>query len=125
MTFPLHCAGTVLPMADPLVAHLLRRATFGPTAAEVDAATRAGFDATLNQLLSPTGADPGASPPPNLGADAYATRNPSAADKQQAQQARREQIQAVEQWWLTRMVSAQHQFSEKLVFFWHGHWATS
>ena len=32
-------------MADrPLVAHLLRRATFGPTAAEVDAAVSAGFD---------------------------------------------------------------------------------
>src|SRR5205085_2099004 len=28
-------------------------------------------------------------------------------------------------WWLDRMVAAEHQFAEKLVFFWHGHWATS
>jgi uncharacterized protein (DUF1800 family) len=114
-------------MADPLVVHLLRRATFGPTASEVDAADRAGFDATLNQLLNPTGADLGANPVPALGPDPYASlgRNPSDADRQKAQQARREQIMTVEQWWLTRMVAARHQFTEKLVFFWHGHWATS
>ncbi|WP_238433142.1 DUF1800 domain-containing protein [Micromonospora tarensis] len=35
------------------VAHLLRRATFGPTADEVDAAERAGPTATLDRLLTP------------------------------------------------------------------------
>ena len=35
------------------VSHLLRRLTFGPTAAEVDAAQRAGVDATLSELLAP------------------------------------------------------------------------
>src|SRR4051812_8157138 len=37
-------------------AHLLRRLTFGPTAAEVDAAERAGLAATLTDLLAPIGA---------------------------------------------------------------------
>ncbi|MEU1681955.1 hypothetical protein ABZ422_23120 [Micromonospora zamorensis] len=37
------------------VAHLLRRATFGPTADEVDAAERAGPAATLDRLLAPVG----------------------------------------------------------------------
>ena len=28
-------------------------------------------------------------------------------------------------WWLDRMTVADHQAVEKLVFFWHGYWATS
>jgi len=64
---------------------------------------------------------------PQLGADAYATagRNLTAEEKQRAQEQRRQQILAVENWWLQRMVAAQHQLTEKMVFFWHGHWATS
>ena len=56
-------------MADrKALAHLLRRATFGPTAEEVDAAERAGFAATLDALLAPgrtgrTRAPPAPRPP--------------------------------------------------------------
>ncbi len=119
-----------MSMADrQLVAHLLRRATFGPTAAEIDAAAGAGFDATVTSLLTPTGPDSGATatPVPHLGADAYVgvTKNTSAADKLAARKARQQQIRSVATWWLGRMVAAQHQFAEKLIFFWHGHWATS
>ena len=117
-------------MADrPLVAHLLRRASFGPTAAEVDAAEKAGFDATLAALLAPTGADPGAAstPEPDLGPDPYTTINQSSSRdaRQQAQQDVRGQLQSLRTWWLNRMVAARHQLTEKVVFFWHGHWATS
>jgi uncharacterized protein (DUF1800 family) len=31
----------------------------------------------------------------------------------------------VTRWWLDRMIVANHQAVEKLLFFWHGHWATS
>jgi uncharacterized protein (DUF1800 family) len=113
-------------MADrSLVAHLLRRATFGPTAAEVDAATAAGVDATVAALVSPTGSDGLLLPP--LGADPTTTLSPNAtqAARQQAQQSARDQVTGLVQWWVDRMVTAPHQFSEKLVFFWHGHWATS
>jgi uncharacterized protein (DUF1800 family) len=117
-------------MADrPLVAHLLRRATFGPTAAEVDAAERAGFDATVAGLLSPSGTDPGAAatPEPQFAADPSVALPQGATreQRQQAQQAARTQIQTLLAWWLTRMVAAEHQLTEKMVFFWHGHWATS
>jgi uncharacterized protein (DUF1800 family) len=106
------------------LAHLLRRATFGPRAEEVDAAERAGLEATLANLLAPASPDAGA---PALGADPLATL-PKGADKtarDQAQQQLREQTQQIMLWWLDRMVTADHQFAEKLVFFWHGHWATS
>jgi uncharacterized protein (DUF1800 family) len=117
-------------MADrQLVAHLLRRTTFGPTAAEVDAAEQAGLEATLVRLLNPAGTDPGAAatPEPRFAADPYAglPQGATREQRQQAQQTARTQIQSLLAWWLTRMVAAEHQLTEKMVFFWHGHWATS
>ncbi|MBB5828950.1 DUF1800 domain-containing protein [Micromonospora carbonacea] len=117
-------------MADrEAVAHLLRRATFGPTADEVDAAERAGLAATLDALLDPPGPDRGAAatPPPALGADPHAgiTRQSSREQRQQANERRREQVLRVTGWWLDRMVAADDGLGEKLLFFWHGHWATS
>jgi uncharacterized protein (DUF1800 family) len=103
-------------MADrERVAHLLRRATFGPTAEEVDAAESKGPEATLDALFSPAAPDAGAArtPLPKLG--------PVVNDKTD----RAEQIRTVGAWWLDRMVQAEHQVHEKLTFFWHGHWATS
>jgi uncharacterized protein (DUF1800 family) len=111
------------------VTHLLRRATFGPTAAEVDAAQTAGVAATVDRLLRPSTSDRGAAatPLPRLGPDPYANRGGglSRDEKQQAKDARREQIQALTQWWIRRMAAADHQLTEKMIFFWHGHWATS
>jgi uncharacterized protein (DUF1800 family) len=98
------------------LAHLLRRATFGPRAEEVDAAERAGFDATLNTLLTPPTPDAGAArtPPP-----------PAATPESGDKATRRDQVRVATLWWLDRMVQADHQLPEKLTFFWHGHWATS
>jgi uncharacterized protein (DUF1800 family) len=110
-------------MADRArIAHLLRRATFGPTAQEVDAAERAGYDATVRQLVEAAGADPGAPDPPAF--PAVATGD-SREERQKANQERRAQVTATIEWWLDRMVAAEHQLAEKMVFFWHGHWATS
>jgi uncharacterized protein (DUF1800 family) len=109
--------------------HLLRRATFGPRADEVDAAVRAGFAATVSRLASPTGVDAGAgrTPMPDLGPDPYAAlgKRASPQQRQAARERAREQVRAGTLWWLDRMVGAEHQAAEKLVFFWHGHWATS
>jgi uncharacterized protein (DUF1800 family) len=111
------------------LAHLLRRATFGPRAEDLDAAERTGWDATLASLLTPAAADAGAAatPPPSYGPDPAAQLGKGATreQRQQAQRAEREQLTAVTVWWLDRMVAADHQLREKLTFFWHGHWATS
>ena len=108
------------------LAHLLRRATFGPRADEVDAAERAGFDATLANLLTPSQPDAGAArtPMPSL-TDPAPPKGADKAARQAAQQQLRQQVQDSVLWWLDRMVAAEHQFAEKLVFFWHGHFATS
>ncbi|MBQ1047520.1 DUF1800 domain-containing protein [Micromonospora sp. C51] len=111
------------------VTHLLRRATFGPTAEEVDAAEGDGFARTLDRLLAPEGPDRGAAatPVPVLGPDpaAQLDRGAPREQRQRANQQRREQVTRLLDWWLGRMVVAEHQVTEKLLFFWHGHWATS
>jgi uncharacterized protein (DUF1800 family) len=110
-------------MADrKAVAHLLRRATFGPTAEEVDAAEKAGYDATLAALFDDSKPDAGAAKPPTLAPIAQGTTR---EEKQKANQARNQQVRSVVTWWLDRMALANHQVHEKLTFFWHGHWATS
>src|SRR5688572_26491125 len=110
------------------LAHLLRRATFGPRVEEVDAAERAGAAATVDALLAPAGPDAGAArTPAPAPPDPVAAlgRNPPREQRIAAQKQQREQVAALMLWWLDRMVAADHQVHEKLTFFWHGHWATS
>lgn len=110
------------------VALLLARAGFGPTAAELTVARQAGYAATLSTLLDPSSPDIGATsaPEPRLGMDPYADMpNPSDKQRAEANGIRERQIEQITRWWLDRMTVADHQALEKLVFFWHGHWATS
>ncbi|MCW2643291.1 MAG: hypothetical protein JWP76_5597 [Dactylosporangium sp.] len=109
------------------LAHLLRRAMFGPRADEVDDAERAGIDATLARLFTPAGDDAGAArtPVPTLAPVAPPGKNADAAARAKVRQQEREQVETVTLWWLDRMTQADRQLHEKLTFFWHGHWATS
>jgi len=110
------------------LAHLYRRAGFGATPAELDAAVTAGYAATVAALVRPPSAsDQGvlATPPPQL------TVAPPPAVKDTAAQRKAYQAQvssegrALGLWWLDRMVMATNPFPEKLTFFWHGHFATA
>jgi len=102
-------------------AHLLRRLTFGPTAAEVDAAAREAPDALLDRVLAPAALPA----PPDLGPDPLGALAPGASreDRQRARRAVRPQVAEATWWWLSRMAAGGA--AEKLTFFWHGHWATS
>src|SRR5690242_7091890 len=93
------------------LAHLLRRATFGPRADELDAAERAGYDATLSALLAP--ADPVS--PPHFDTDPLVDlpKNADRPTRLAAQQDLNDQIRQITVWWLDRMVSADRQFAEK------------
>ncbi len=107
------------------IAHLLRRAGFGPSAAEIDAATAAGYAATVDRVLDFSGADPADAsraptftPLPRLGG--LSTEQRKAVRQQQAAELRDLQL-----WWLNRMATTAHPLREKLVLHWHGHFATS
>ncbi|OHV32416.1 MULTISPECIES: DUF1800 domain-containing protein [Pseudofrankia] len=109
------------------LAFLYRRAGFGASPAQLDAAVAGGYDAAVEALLG-AGARPGAGadpePPPTFaplprlaGADGQ-TRSTYA-------QMVREQGTELTGWWVRRMVATADPFTEKLTFFWHGHFATS
>ena len=94
------------PAAD--VAHLLRRAGFEGTAAEIASFTPLDLPAIVDTLLdfSPNPVD---TPPPSLA-------DPDKGDW--------ERMQDLIQWWLDRMATVPHPLQEKLTLFWHGHFAT-
>jgi uncharacterized protein (DUF1800 family) len=96
-----------------LIGHLLRRTGFGATGPEIDAATAAGYPATVDALFAAAD-DPGAdatAPPVFPG---VASGKPGAG-----------QAEDLVAWWIARMTAAQRPWTEKRTYFWHGHFATS
>ncbi len=95
------------PIAN--VAHLLRRAGFGGSQAQVAALAAQPWATTVDQLLDFSSA-PADVPP------AYLT-DPNAGDWEKEYQ--------LQQWWIDRMVTSPTPLQEKLTLFWHGHFATA
>ena len=99
----------IAPLDKPeaQVAHLLRRATFGATTAEYDAAVSDGFKTTVDRLIE----TPAAEPPVMQAAE----------DASQAKPLPPVQLQA---WWLDWMLRSPTPFAERMTFFWHGHFTS-
>lgn len=47
------------------------------------------------------------------------------AQRQEAERVDRQQIRSIQQWWLKRMIETPRPLEEKMTLFWHGHFATS
>ncbi|MEU4447453.1 DUF1800 domain-containing protein [Actinosynnema sp. NPDC050801] len=94
------------------VRRLYDRLGFGPREGDLDR----GFDAVLDALPAPTAEDP---PPPPVGAP-----RPT-GDKREANRQRAADERALVVWWLDRMVTADAAATERITWFWHGHFATS
>jgi uncharacterized protein (DUF1800 family) len=94
------------------IAHLLRRAGFGATAAETDEYLALGFEGAVERLLGPeTVAD----------ADLDARLDALVLDPAANQTAFPDlQIE-----WFYRMITTKRPLQEKLALFWHGHFATA
>ena len=108
------------------IARLVHRFGFGPKPGEFEKLIAGGFDSAANLYLTepardafadkqqpPKVSDQGKRPAANSsGIVAYATE-------------KRAQISSLTMWWLDRMVLSEHSLRERMVWFWHGHWATS
>ncbi|MEV0291066.1 DUF1800 domain-containing protein [Kribbella sp. NPDC050820] len=105
------------------VRRLNDRLGFGPAPGELSA----GYDETVRRLLGP-GPDAAANafaPPTGLEPPAKAaSKNASKDEKKAAARQRAGQERKLAVWWLDRMV-ASRTASERLTWFWHGHFATS
>jgi hypothetical protein len=95
------------PWNKKWVAHLYRRAAFGPSPADTDRALADGFPKTLDRLLA---GDPNAAA--NLEMIVDTGRYVSGPLQLRA-------------WWLYAMIESGHPLREKLTLFWHNHFATS
>jgi len=100
-----------LDNARSQIAHLLRRAGFGATEAELDAYTPLGFAGAVDRLLNPEQVDD---------SDTDRLLQPLAANVGD-----RKQIEAAKFWWLTRMLYTRRPLQEKMTLFWHNHFATA
>ena len=99
----------VSPLDKPAaqVAQLLRRATFGMTKAQYDAALSDGFQKTVDKLIE----TPAAMPKDLAGADAASQDKPI-------------NVTALQSWWLDQMLSTPTPFAERMTYFWHGHFTS-
>ena len=90
-------------------AHLLRRAGFGGTVSDVAALTPLGADRAVDSLLHPSGAatDFPAYPPTDILFDQKKNRH------------------ATQLWFLDQLVRTNQPLAQKMMLFWHGHFATS
>ena len=97
------------PFTRREAAHLLRRGGFGGTSEQVDALARLSPSDAVDTLLHPTVPEAIFDDYPDTAA-LYdpKTRNATAQN-----------------WYLDRMLRTQHPLVEKMVLFWHGHFATS
>ncbi|MEI6337021.1 MAG: DUF1800 domain-containing protein [Verrucomicrobiota bacterium] len=116
-------------------AHLLNRAGFGGTPAEIAALQSLGLEKAVERVLMGAEDDdlfplPEITPPEKLVEQSRAVKNAAneIERKQIAALHRREQGQQIRDlrvWWLNRMRYTPYPLREKMTLFWHGHFATS
>src|SRR5436190_3157953 len=98
----------VLDTERSRVAHLLRKAGFGFTEAELEEYTALGFTASVERLLN------------------FEQVDDSALEQRLADmQLDLGSFETARYWWLTRMLYTRRPLQEKMVLFWHNHLATA
>ncbi|MFI4881124.1 MAG: DUF1800 family protein [Phycisphaerales bacterium JB064] len=125
--------------------HLLWRAGFGATPAQISTIAKMGPERSVDYLLE-TPDVPDDAPEATL-FDRNIIRPPTEEERAMAAQARRSrdedtlaklramqqqaevqdrrQMREIQRWWLTRMIETPRPLEEKMTLFWHGHFATS
>jgi uncharacterized protein (DUF1800 family) len=106
------------------IRRVLDRFGFGADAAGLATARHAGWDATVDAVFRPVGTEAGSAPPKLPFVD-KPKKDADPADKKKAAAARKAQQLQLVVWWLDRMVSAEPGLTERMTWFWHGHFATS
>lgn len=108
------------------ISRLFHRFGFGPRPGEYAAAIKSGVDRTRSQLLTVPGVDTGAASVVEPAITDLGKRPaPNTKEIVPFSIALRFQTQQMVVWWLDRMAAADHCLTERITWFWHGHWATS
>ncbi|MBL7826097.1 MAG: DUF1800 domain-containing protein, partial [Saprospiraceae bacterium] len=130
-TKPLTLLGSLNPYAGPWgyaqAAHLLRRTGFGLKKAEVDHLLTLSMDAAVNKVLTVPGNLP--APPVNNYnnpdyTDPVVLPGQTWVNQPFSLDAEGYRIESWRGWWTELMVNQQYSIQERMVFFWHNHFAT-
>ncbi|MHC4948858.1 MAG: DUF1800 domain-containing protein [Planctomycetota bacterium] len=125
--------------------HLLNRAGFGGTPAQVRALANMGVRKAVDYIVDYHEVDGAAVVATRFDPDIMRPASPDERrqirrarqsgdeaaveqfrrERQRRQQADRRQMREIQRWWLTRMIETPRPLEEKLTLFWHGHFATS
>ena len=108
------------------ISRLFHRFGFGPRPGEFAKALADGVEATRAKLLTVPSVDAGLAmvAEPEI-TDLGPRPKPNTKENVPLEIAMRYQSQQMVVWWLDRMVLAENGLTEKMTWFWHGHWATS
>jgi uncharacterized protein (DUF1800 family) len=106
------------------VSRLFHRFAFGPRPGEFAAALRLGPANFKDSLLNPPLVDLGSQKEP-IFSDLGPRPAANSLAVKEFSQSLRSQSKELTIWWLNQMVLTQKPLQEKMVWFWHGHWATS
>ncbi|ASY20680.1 DUF1800 domain-containing protein [Candidatus Planktophila dulcis] len=108
------------------IARLSHRFAFGPRPGEFAAALAAGVSATRQKVLTVPATDAGAALVANpVITDLGVRPKPNTPEIIPFVTGMRNQTEQLTIWWLDRMAMSDHGLSERMAWFWHGHWATS
>ncbi|HEX3798480.1 MAG TPA: DUF1800 domain-containing protein [Verrucomicrobiae bacterium] len=118
-----------------MAAHLLNRAGFGGTPAEIERLAKLGHDGAVAHLVDfekvpDYGVNPDwAKPDPERAERLRKAREADPEVRRQMQQEEqkmdRQRTVELRYWWLERMAYGSRPLQEKMTLFWHGHFATS
>jgi uncharacterized protein (DUF1800 family) len=116
-------------------AHLLNRAGFSGPPAEIERLAALGLGGAVSHFVDyesvpDTAENPDwAKPDPDRVEKLRAARNASEQERRELQrgyqQTERQHLVELRRWWLQRMAAGPRPLQEKMVLFWHGHFATS
>jgi len=108
------------------ISRLFHRFGFGPRPGEYAQALADGVEATRTKLLTVPAVDAGLAKvvEPQI-TDLGPRPKPNTPEIVPFAIAMRYQSQQMVVWWLDRMAQSDHGLTEKMTWFWHGHWATS
>src|SRR5208337_2923806 len=116
-------------------AHLLNRAGFGGPPAEIERLAGLGLEKAVAHFVEyesipDTSENPEwAQPDPDRAEKLRSARSAPEQERREMlrayQQTERQHMVELRRWWLQRMASGPRPLQEKMVLFWHGHFATS
>jgi uncharacterized protein (DUF1800 family) len=119
------------PWTSTEALHLLRRTMFGVKKADVDFFTGMSMNQAVDYLLSVPSAQP--EPPLKTYANSTTPGDPDAAIPAGSTWVdinttdggiNSQRIQSLKSWWMGLMINQEHNIREKMVLFWHNHFAT-